>query len=447
MAGIGGFEPAPLLVVGVSGGADSMALVALADEWARSRGGRAVAITVDHGLRPESAAEAAGVASRMAALGIAHHVAIWDGPKPETGVEEAARTARYDALIDHCRSLGAPHLLVAHHADDQAETTLLRLCRGSGPDGLAGMAPIRDLGAARLIRPLLTVPRHRLLATCRARGLEWFDDPGNATERFARGRLRRLGPVLGREGLDTATLGATATRCATTRRFMDKELAGLAAAAASVSPYGFITLDRAPMLDADGELSTRLLARALAAVGGGDRAPRHLSVARLWTEVAGDAWNGAIADPRARRTLGGCLVAPMAGNRVLICREHAAALAAPPPSGAGRWDGRFTITYECTPPRHAADAEPSGAGRRIAALGPGGWRRVGVFRPPEWAVPSAVRPTLPALWRGNEVVAVADFGLDGKGADGGEGVMARFEPRNPLVGPPFPVVSRPDDII
>lgn len=444
MDGIGGFESAPLLVVGVSGGADSMALLGLADEWARARDGRVVAVTFDHALRAESADEAASVAGWMADLGVEHRVERRTGLRPEHAVEEKARRARYDALIGACRTIGALHLLVAHHADDQAETVLLRLCRGSGPDGLAGMAPVRDLGPARLLRPLLGVPGRRLAATCRARGLPWLDDPSNLTDRFARGRLRLMGEVLGREGLDTATLTGVARRCAATRRFMDRALTGFAAEAASVSPFGFVRLDRARMIGAvrdgegaEGELAIRLLARALAAVGGAEREPRRESVARLWRAIAGPDWTRAGTDAGARRTLGGCLVAPAAADGmpdgILICREHAAALAAAPPSVDGRWDGRFAIEWGAMP-----------GDSRVAALGPGGWRRVEASRrPPDWMVPPAARPSLPALWEPGGVVAVVDFGLGGAVAT----VSARFEPPNPLVASPFPVVSGADDII
>ncbi|MCP5371685.1 MAG: tRNA lysidine(34) synthetase TilS [Hyphomicrobiales bacterium] len=191
MAGLGPFEPAPHLAVALSGGADSLALTLLADAWARERRGRVTALTVDHGLRPDSGAEARTVAAWMAARGIAHQVLPWTGPKPAAGVQAAARTARLALLAGRCRELGILHLLLAHHLDDQAETVLMRLGRGSGPDGLAAMAPVLAAAETRLLRPLLTVPGARLRALLAAAGQGWIEDPSNADTRFERVRLRR----------------------------------------------------------------------------------------------------------------------------------------------------------------------------------------------------------------------------------------------------------------
>src|SRR5205823_283329 len=152
---IGGFEARPVVVVAVSGGPDSLALVILADRWARQRGGVAWALTVDHRLRPESGEEARLVGEWLAARSIAHRVVHWTGAKPASGIQEAARAARYDLLAGWCRSHGCLHLLTAHHREDQAETYLMRRRAGSGLDGLAGMSAMRELPGLRLVRPLL----------------------------------------------------------------------------------------------------------------------------------------------------------------------------------------------------------------------------------------------------------------------------------------------------
>ncbi|MDY0242779.1 MAG: tRNA lysidine(34) synthetase TilS, partial [Rhodospirillaceae bacterium] len=176
---LGPFERLPVVAVACSGGADSLALTILADAWARSRGGQAIALTVDHGLRADSAAEAATVGRWLAAREIPHHVLRWEGAKPGTGIQAAARRARYALLEDWCRQEGLLHLLLAHHRDDQAETLLMHLARGSGVDGLAGMAPITETRALRLLRPMLDAPHARLEATLAARGLVWVEDPSN----------------------------------------------------------------------------------------------------------------------------------------------------------------------------------------------------------------------------------------------------------------------------
>jgi len=182
MSPLGPYAVDRRVAVAVSGGADSMALA-----WLLARWGQPVALIVDHGLRPESAAEAAEAAARLAAAGIRPEVIRLDRLRPGGA---AARTARYDALERRCVTLGFVELCVAHHAQDQAETVLMRQSRGSGPLGLAGMATSTVRGEVRLLRPLLGVYPARLRATLRAAGVEWTDDPGNLDPATVRGALR-----------------------------------------------------------------------------------------------------------------------------------------------------------------------------------------------------------------------------------------------------------------
>src|SRR5579885_530585 len=190
LAAIGGFEPSPLVAVGVSGGPDSLALMILTDRWARRHGGTAWGLIVDHRLRPESASEAATVAGWLAARGIPHTVLAWEGEKPATGIQEAARAARYRLLTAWCAAQGCLHLLTAHHRDDQVETYLIRRRAGSGVDGLAGMPAVRELSQLRLVRPLLGVPKARLAAFLDVEGQPCVRDPSNINPAFERARLR-----------------------------------------------------------------------------------------------------------------------------------------------------------------------------------------------------------------------------------------------------------------
>ncbi|KMO43838.1 tRNA(Ile)-lysidine synthetase [Methylobacterium tarhaniae] len=197
-------------VLAVSGGPDSTALMGCA---ALGQAGIPLVVaTVDHGLRPGSAAEAAGVAVLAARLGLAHRTLAWVGPKPAARLQEAARAARYRLLADLAREVGADLVLTAHTLDDQAETVLMRLCAGSGPAGLSGMAPTRALDGLTLGRPFLSVPKSRLVATCEARGWSFVRDPSNTDPRFGRARLRRLLPLLAEEGLTAGRLARLAGR-------------------------------------------------------------------------------------------------------------------------------------------------------------------------------------------------------------------------------------------
>jgi tRNA(Ile)-lysidine synthase len=181
---IGGFEAQPFIAVAVSGGPDSLALTILADRWARERGGQLTALTVDHRLRPESAHEARIVGEWLAGRGIAHHVLVWDEAKPKTGIQEAARAARYRLLAGWCRAQGCLHLLTAHHREDQVETHLIRRRAGSGADGLAGMSAVREMAGLRLVRPLLAVPKARLIAALEGEGQPFISDPSNLNPDF-----------------------------------------------------------------------------------------------------------------------------------------------------------------------------------------------------------------------------------------------------------------------
>jgi tRNA(Ile)-lysidine synthase len=190
MAACGPFEPRPHLAVAVSGGADSLALCLLARDWVERRHGKITALTIDHGLRQESAAEARDVAGLCADLRVDHRVLPWIGAKPRSAIQAQARAARYRLLTGWCGVNGVLHLLVGHHRDDQDETLMMRRARGSGADGLAGMAPIVEHASCRVLRPLLAVAKRDLRELLRVSDLRWIEDPSNRDLRFARARLR-----------------------------------------------------------------------------------------------------------------------------------------------------------------------------------------------------------------------------------------------------------------
>ncbi len=256
------FERAPVLAVAVSGGRDSLALALLAQVWATGRGGRVAGLIVDHALRPESAAEAAATEALIRRHGCDAEVLRWSEAKPRTGLQEAARAARYRLLREACRRRGVLHLLVAHHADDQAETVAMRAARQSGPDGLAGMAGAVELPEVRLLRPLLGVSRSRLTATLLARGVPWVDDPSNVDPHFERARLRS-GP---------------------------RALASVEAL--EISPAGDIALDRSVFVRLGRDQQARLLSRVVQAVGGGDHPPRRDRLERAAGRLCAPAARG-----------------------------------------------------------------------------------------------------------------------------------------------------------
>jgi tRNA(Ile)-lysidine synthase len=200
------------LLIAVSGGPDSMALLALLAEWPQRP--KLAAATVDHGLRAEGVTEAAMAAEFCQRLGIPHTTLTWTGEKPATGLQEAARDVRYALLARHAQHLDLSHLVTAHHADDQAETVLMRLVAGSGIGGLSGMRARTQKDSAQHVRPLLGIPKVRLVATCKARNIPFVEDPSNTSERFGRSRIRRVMTALQGEGLTTERLNRLAARAA-----------------------------------------------------------------------------------------------------------------------------------------------------------------------------------------------------------------------------------------
>jgi tRNA(Ile)-lysidine synthase len=423
MASLGPFEKSPELAVAVSGGADSMALCLLADDWARHRRGRAWALIVDHALRPESGDEARRVAGWLAARSVAATVLRWEGAKPAADVQAAAREARYRLMTGWCRDGGVLHLLLAHHRGDQAETVLLRLGRGSGLDGLAAMAAVVEMPALRLLRPFLGVPGRRLRATLKARGQPWVEDPSNRDPRYARVRLRALSAALAAEGLSDRRLAAAAAALGRARSAMEAAVAGLLAAAVVAHPAGFCRLDLGPCRGAPEDVARRALVRMLLCVGGGVYPPRGARLERLYRSLM----DGSLG---SGRTLAGCRVVPRRDG-VLICREPAAAKGEVALSNDAPvcWDARFVVRA----------ALPKRAARRrygVRRLGRVGWTEVAAARPSlrATAIPGAVRPSLPAVFDLDGVVAVPHLGFvrSGLGDAGAAVFSAAFRPAQPL---------------
>jgi tRNA(Ile)-lysidine synthase len=210
------WKTAPALLLAVSGGPDSIALMWLAARWRRSltRGPRLLAVTVDHGLRVEAAAEAREVKRLARTLELEHRTLRWTGPKPKTGLPAAARSARYRLLAKAARQSGATHILTAHTRDDQAETLLMRMLRGSGIAGLAAMARESERDGVWLARPFLEVSKSQLIATLERAKVGFADDPTNRDPHFTRPRLRALMPALAAEGGDPRNLARLAARLA-----------------------------------------------------------------------------------------------------------------------------------------------------------------------------------------------------------------------------------------
>ena len=425
MAAFEPFERPPRLAVGVSGGADSLALALLADRWSRARGGSIVALTVDHRLRRESGAEAAQVAAWLGARAIAHRILPWTGDKPGGAVQPAARAARHALLAEHCRGHGLLHLLLAHHGDDQAETLIMRAVAESGRDGLAGISTVVETADLRILRPLLDVSRPRLEATLSQAGQTWIDDPSNRDPKYLRTIARGLAANAGEAEAVAQSFGAG-------RIARDAAVADCLAAAVALYPEGWAAIDVARLGAAVADIGQRALARVLMTVGGRPYPPASEALERLHAEITAPAW-------QAGRTLAGCRVAPWRGA-ALIAREFAAIDDQRHIEVAELvlWDSRFRIRL--------AGAE-EGENVALRVLGAEGWASVAAVDKSlrTQSIPAVVRPTLPALYdlEGVREVPHLLYRRQGVDPDSVRILSAMFRPRHVLAGAGFAVSSRP----
>ncbi|MCA8884933.1 MAG: tRNA lysidine(34) synthetase TilS [Rhodobacteraceae bacterium] len=368
------------LGVAVSGGSDSLALLVLAADWARARGADLYAVSVDHGLRPEAAAECAQVAVQAAALGIPHQTLRWRDWDGQGNLQAAARRARQRLIADWAIARGLRHVALAHTLDDQAETVLLRLARGSGVDGLSAMAPMRRDPAADLIwlRPLLGVRRAALRSLLAERGLVWSDDPGNADNRFDRVKARAVLADPPLPGLGPERLAETAERMSAARLVLDR-VARQAADRLARTAYGAVSFDAAGLTGLPDDTRWRLLSAALRLVSGDPYRPR-LSALRRAEETALGSGRSA--------TLLGCILQPARGGRLWVLREPAALRPGPVP---GLWDGRWRI-----------DGPAEGA-VLVAPLGEAGLAEAGDWR--ALGVPHKLALGLPGIWQNGRLRA------------------------------------------
>ena len=286
----------------VSGGPDSMALAKLLSGWVKENNKTIHALTVDHGLRPESADEARQVGIWLKDWPNVRHVILkWEGEKPQNRIQEEARNARYQLMSKYCAGEGINHLFLAHHQDDQAETFLLRLAMGSGLDGLAAMRAAQNYGSLVLLRPFLALPKERLVATCAAMNVPFVNDPSNKSENFARVRLRKSLAALEAEGLSSKRLAMTAERLDRARTALDHiaEKAQISAALSSDTHRIVYRIEALrPWPD---EIILRVLVYAMKKLRpAGDHLPRMEKIESLFRDFMSPA-------PFTKRTLGGLI--------------------------------------------------------------------------------------------------------------------------------------------
>lgn len=392
------------VLLAVSGGSDSVALMELVRRWVDlvSEPPTVIVATIDHDLRNGSAEETQWVAARASALGFAHASKRWVGNKPTSGIQAAARSARYGLLLEIIaeHSMQAPVAIVtAHTKDDQAETVVMRLARGSGVDGLGGMAdrrPLKKSGEPVILeRPLLGVSKSKLVSYLKAQHHPWLEDPSNASRDFERIRLRQAMPHLETLGVTRDALSLTATRARRARQaldhatsaFIDTYIALNNGAFADVSLYAFSTLPD--------EIQIRVLTRVLSAFGGAAPNAQLSQIEVLQARI--------VHGPRPQTvTLGGCVIS-VQDNQMQIYRE----LGRTPlpvmdlaPGAVLTWDRRFEIVVSPDEVNALPDLQ-------VRPLDAASFTALKACLGPEFTgIAAAAAQTLPSLWREDQLVAI-----------------------------------------
>lgn len=371
------------LGVAVSGGSDSLALLHAAQAWSADGGPAIEAVTVDHGLRPEAADEAAFVAALCAGLGVPHSVLRWKGWDGKGNLQDQARQNRYALIAGWAAERDLPSVALGHTMDDQAETFVMRLQREAGVEGLASMRLVFRREGARFDRPFLFDRRADLRAFLLTRGVRWIEDPSNEDDRFDRVRVRRALDLLEPLGIGAEELLRVALNLRDASDALGAAAAGFVREAAK-SAGGDLIFDRTALRRQPAEIVRRVLGHALMFVASAAYPPRRDPLEQAIARV-GDGGN---------TTLHGCLVM-VSGMTVRIAREHAAVAGLAGPTNEV-WDGRWRLTGP-----HAPDLEVRALGEAVKDCPD--WRGTGL--------PRASLLASPAIWRGEDLVAAPVAGL------------------------------------
>ncbi len=397
----------PRLALAVSGGPDSLALMHLVAGWRGAA--RAVSVlTVDHALRAGSREEAETVSAGAHALGFPHRILTWRHGPVEARIQARAREARYSLMADYCAAHDIPALVTAHHLDDCAETFLMRLARGSGLDGLAAIPEEGSWAGLTLLRPLLDVPKARLVATVCAAGIPFVTDPSNADPRFERTQLRGAMQTLEGLGLTAEAIALSAKRLRRARVSLDADTDRFLETCEERSPAGYVSVDLEALFGTSEEIALRTLQRLVGAVGGAFEPARLAKFEALLEAMK--------TDPTKAHTLGGCQVVPHAGRLYGFreMRKRGLPVLHLRPGERTLWDNRFRI---------ALSTEAAGP-ITVQALGEEGLGALKDRLPA--SVPRLAARALPACWRDGELLGVPDFDQDAPQFQEGSSQAASF---------------------
>jgi tRNA(Ile)-lysidine synthase len=385
------FKPWPKsIALAVSGGPDSMAMAVTLKRWADNHNIQTIAITVDHALRPESAKETLQTQQRLGTIGVPCRILRWEHQPVTTGLHAAARKARYSLLVDACREHHIHHLITAHQREDQAETILMRFAKGSGIDGLSGIATITQLDDIFFWRPFLLVSKARMMATCDAAQIGFITDPSNLSERFARGRLRRVMPLLAEEGLTIDRLIDLGHRATSVKDALEQVTNTLLCAATSRDIAGTVSGDILAFQSAPRAIAERALTKCLQHIHHENYPPEHDALSSLLDALLSE-------ENLAPRTLHGCVISK--NNKSFCITPELSAIEVRPIKGDQPilWNKIWKLTVDLAMYNGDYEIRPLGllTHKTLDAITPGLSKLVPLAR---------ARACLPSLWLGETLV-------------------------------------------
>lgn len=433
MFAIGYFEPAPNIVVATSGGADSMALLLLANDWVQPFGGKVIALTINHNLRPESKDEAMQVKAWCENYGIEHHILTWEHNTPvKSAIQETAREARYRLLTDWCRENHILHLLTAHHCDDQVETMFFRLARGSGLEGLSAMSAQKIVSGVRLLRPFLQISKSRLIATLQDRRQEWLEDPSNQNPLYGRVNIRSQlenyehnENIKNRASYLTNFLGKF-------RNLLENKLASCLTETIEIYPQGYACINTREFFLLDKEIATKAIASLIQAVSGLPHPPRSKKLLHLCDIInSGKLYS--------KRSLGGAIF-EQSENKIIVYREAKAIEKSRtvPENTLIIWDNRFLVKWQRT------ENSFSDIQLEVRSLGSDGLTQIQKLSPSllKNSHPARILRTFPSLWLLEELVSAPHIGYMSKNLNFPKIIAnIKFCPAKPLAASSFFVMN------
>jgi tRNA(Ile)-lysidine synthase len=363
--------------VAVSGGADSLALCLVANDWAQSTNRQMFALTVNHKLRHEADQECAWLSLEMKKHGIPHHILQWEGDKPTANLQALAREARYELMAEFCHEHHISDLMLAHHQNDQAETFLMRLARGSGVEGLASMEVVSKRADLNIYRPLLELKKTDLISYLNEIDQEWIEDPSNENEDFDRVRVRHHTELFEELGLSAERISLAAGNLQRANKALQRFTNEWLAHNVTLFDEGYGRIKKSGIIDSEDEILYRALKRIAHAINPQTYGPRLERLSRLKNELM----RGETATLMNCRWIN-------EDDHILVCREN---------RQPDIPDGVFVIENS-----HLFSEA------NLCNLGENGWVEVLRLEPEQrekkW--PKAVRESLPALYQGDRLIAV-----------------------------------------